>query len=73
METTRQEAVTGEDRAQHRETVEGGVGSQEQDDHRTDDHDVEARFERVVEDGARQLTNNRHLLFNSVSMRIDEM
>ena len=54
-------AVLGQDRAEHREAVERGVGGQHQDDPGHGDHEVEAGRE-VVEDRPRDLGDDRVLV-----------
>ena len=55
------EPVLGQDRAEHGEAVEGGVGGEHQDDPGHDDHEVEARGE-VVEDAGGDLRDHRVLV-----------
>ena len=57
----RHEPVAGQDRAEHREPVERGVGGQDQDDPRHRDHEVVAR-RKVVEDRLGQLGHHRRLV-----------
>ena len=60
VQLARQIAVPGQDRAKHREAVESGVRSQEQDQHRSGHDEVERRLE-VGEYGLGQLADGRLL------------